>query len=126
MKNVKLYKWLTVTLMLAISVFCLLYLEKSRNPPPQPSRKPNQKHGGNGQARTPRVLQHPSEKRVFVQRAKFQNIGGDDDDILKNVHTFGKTAYVFFDTSSNGYDVKTDAPSVACALVDENLTLKKP
>lgn len=28
MKNVKLYKWLTVTLMLAISVFCLLYLEK--------------------------------------------------------------------------------------------------
>ena len=126
MKNVKLYKWLTVTLMLAISVFCLLYLEKIQKSTAPAVAETKTEHTAETDKPERPVFYNTLPKSAYSYNGqKFQNIGGNDDDILKNVHTFGKTAYVFFDTSSNGYDVKTAAPSVACALVDENLTLKK-
>lgn len=126
MKNVKLYKWLTVTLMLAISVFCLLYLEKIQKSTAPAVAETKPKNTAETDKPERPVFYNTLPKNAYSYNGQqFQNIGGDDDDILKNVHTFGKTAYVFFDTSSNGYDVKTAAPSVACALVDENLTLKK-
>lgn len=127
MKNIKLYKWLTVTLMLAISVFCLLYLEKIQKSTAPAVAETKTEHTAETDKPERPVFYNTLPKSAYSYNGQqFQNIGGDDDDILKNVHTFGKTAYVFFDTSSNGYDVKTAAPSVACALVDENLTLKKP
>lgn len=127
MKNVKLYKWLTVTLMLAISVFCLLYLEKIQKSTAPAVAETKTEHTAETDKPERPVFYNTLPKSAYSYNGQqFQNIGGDDDDILKNVHTFGKTACVFFDTSSNGYDVKTAAPSVACALVDENLTLKKP
>lgn len=126
MKNVKLYKWLTVTLMLAISVFCLLYLEKiQKSTAPAVAETKTERTAETDKPERPVFYNTLPKSAYSYNGQQFQNIGGDDDDILKNVHTFGKTAYVFFDTSSNGYDVKTAAPSVACALVDENLTLKK-
>ena len=126
MKNVKLYKWLTVTLMLAISVFCLLYLEKIQKSTAPAVAETKTEHTAETDKPERHVFYNTLPKNAYSYNGQqFQNIGGNDDDILKNVHTFGKTAYVFFDTSSNGYDVKTAAPSVACALVDENLTLKK-
>ena len=118
MKNVKLYKWLTVTLMLAISVFCLLYLEKIQKSTAPAVAEIKTEHTAETDKPERPVFYNTLPKSAYSYNGQqFQNIGGDDDDILKNVHTFGKTAYVFFDTSSNGYDVKTAAPSVACALV---------
>ena len=126
MKNVKLYKWLTVTLMLAISVFCLLYLEKIQKSTAPAVAETKTEHTAETDKPERPVFYNTLPKSAYSYNGQqFQNIGGNDDDILKNVHTFGKTAYVFFDTSSNGYDVITAAPAVACALVDENLTLKK-
>lgn len=129
MKNVKLYKWLTVTLMLSISVFCLMYLEKTKY-----VSAPAVAETGGEKTLSPDVPK-PPEKPIYYNvlprsafsynGEKWQNIGGDKDETLKAVHTFNKKTYVFFDTSSNGYDVKTTVPSVACALINSDLTLQK-
>lgn len=126
MKNLKLYKWLTVTLMLSISVFCLLYLEKiQKSPAPAVAETKNENTTKTDESEHS-IIYNTLPKNAYSYNGKtFINIGGDDDDILKNVHTFGKNYYLFFDTLSNGYDVKTAVPSVVCAIVDGNLTLKK-
>ena len=96
MKNVKLYKWLTVTLMLAISVFCLLYLEKiQKSTAPAVAETKTERTAETDKPERPVFYNTLPKSAYSYNGQQFQNIGGNDDDILKNVHTFGKTAYVF-------------------------------
>lgn len=130
--NNKLYKWLAVTLLLSVSIFCFLYLTKTEK------NKDGQASAIVGNTDNAEIIEIPKEppvKPVFyntLPRAAaetegymVQHIGGSGADTLKSVHTVDKNTVVFFDTASNGYDVKTEKPSVAAALLDEKLSLKK-
>lgn len=125
MKNAKLYKWLTVTLMLSISVFCLLYLEKTQKSTTPTDASAKNEIAVPDKPETP-VFYNELPRSAYTYNGEIlQNVGGDGEDEIRNVHTFNKTNYVFCDTSSNGYDVKTTVPSVFCAALDDDLTLKK-
>jgi hypothetical protein len=53
-----------------------------------------------------------------------QNIGGTENDFLKEVFVCSDSSYAVFETSSNSYDVSSARSSVAIALIDADLTLK--
>lgn len=130
--NKKAYKWLAVTLLLSVSIFSFLYLTKIQT-----------SDGGQAVADVDVSEAEPAApvqpeipvKKIFYntlpRAAKnadgftIQNVGGSGDDVLKSVHSVGGKTVLFFETNSNGYDVKSEKLSVSAAMLDKNLTLEK-
>lgn len=129
MKNIKAYKWLAVTFLLSVSVFCYLYLTKlpSKTSPVSGEKTVSSASDTERDKPEEQPVSYNELPRPAYEENDFivQNTGGTGDDVLKNVHTLNGYSYLFFDTNSNGSDVRTERPSVAVAMTDANAQLIK-
>lgn len=124
-------KWLVISFMLGVCIFCFAYLTKlSKGGVSQlPAVAETEKSPITEEVVKPQPTPvnyntlpktaHTAEKNLI------QNVGGADAELLQSVHTVNNQTYIFFDTSSNGHDVKSERACVAAATLDSNLTLTK-
>lgn len=126
--NNKIYKWLAITLLMSVSVFCYLYLTKvqtnnTTNTPAAADTTPSDKPADE--------IPEPVHYNTLPREAEnidgyiLQNIGGAKNEDLKAAYKISDEYYLFFDTYSNGGDIKSECPSAAAALLDSNLTLSR-
>lgn len=133
MKRNPTLKWLTISLLLGISVFCYTVYAKitlpiapniNANTGETPVIKPTPKPEKPTEQPTTVYNSFPRKASV-INGVTVQNIGGMGREILRAVHNLGNNSYVIFDTASNSYDIKSDFKTIAVALLDNELTIQK-
>ncbi len=124
-------KWLCVTLLLGISIFCYSMLlhnnsaDKNNIPNDTPPSTETPSQPANPQGETKPVVPIiyntlPRSSTVFSD-CVVQNLGGSEREVLKAVHNVGDNSYVIFDSSSNSYDIKSKNKSVCVAVLNKAL-----
>lgn len=125
-------KWLSVTLLLGISIFCysmLVHNDKKTalSPTTIPSNQEPSTPANTQSDEKPKVP--PTVYNSFPRASsdffdcKVQNIGGSKSEVLKAVHTIGDNTYLIFDSSSNSYDIKSQNKCVCIAVLNKALDL---
>lgn len=139
-------KWLALTLMISLSVLCFavyskyygekdLWQDTGTHPSadadesddsPDDGQKPSDEDDTPPEDETeqgPYYNEFPREASIKGD-ILVQNVGGDADDLLKEVHKFGGKYYLIIQTASDGYDIKSDANGISVAVLDQNLRLE--
>lgn len=129
MKKNPVFKWLAISFLLGISIFCYTMYAKVT----APSISPNT----NANSDTTQLMPNPKlpvekPKTIYnslprssyrINGVTVQNIGGMGQDKLQAVHSLGNNTFVIFDTASDSYDIKSSKKTVAIALIDNSLTV---
>ncbi len=129
--NNKLFKWLAVSLLLSVSVFCFIYLTRTAKLNGGQAAANEEYIPTEKEVITPVINEKPifysslPREAAVINGYAVAHVGGSGKDTLKSVRSVGKNTVLFFDTESKGYDIKSEKASVAAAILDEKLTLLK-
>lgn len=127
-------KWLLVTFLIGISVLCFALYEQyftSDTPPDTPPaaaepESPDPPQTEPEQPTVTRVYSEFPKKAEVYEGMVAQNVGGLGCERLFETYAVGDNYYVFFDSTSDSYDVNSDGATktVCMAKINSKLTLE--